>query len=132
MPMPSATSAGRASVAVGTAASRSPALPNGVHPASAAQSSSRAALRIGHRAQLLVAGSAQRQPHPEMCAGLAVAHELDRAAVRRHAFGDDRKPNASSADGTALRPPALIKSLEDSIAVVGMHAGTIVAHVHDE
>src|SRR6185503_8803425 len=131
--MPSATSAGRASVAAGAAACRpSPAPSKAAHALSAAESRMRAALRIGHRAYFLVGRSAQRQPHAEVRAGLAVTQQLDRAAVGCHALRDDGKPDARSAHGSALRPPALIKGLEDPIAVVGMHAGTIVADVHDE
>ena len=67
-----------------------------------------------------------------MGAGRFAAHEVDGAAVRLHAFGDDGQADAGAADRAALRPPPLIERLEDPIAVVGVHAGAVVADVHDE
>ncbi len=52
--------------------------------------------------------------------------------MRLHAFGDDRQADAGSADGAALRPAPLVERLEDPVAVIGMHAGAIVADVDDE
>ena len=52
--------------------------------------------------------------------------------MRLHAFGDDGQADARAADRAALRPPALVERLEDAIAVVGVHAGPIVADVDDE
>src|SRR6188508_3275337 len=134
MPMPSATSVvGRAIAATGSSAWRPSLGANAVQAASAAETNiSAAALRIGHGSQSFVRGSAQRQPHAEVRAGLAVSHELDRAAVRLHALGNDGQPDARSADGAALRPPALIKGLEDPVAIFWMHARPVVADVHDE
>ena len=43
------------------------------------------------------------------------------------ALGHDGKADARSAHGTALRPPALVERLEDSLAVLGMYAGAVVA-----
>src|SRR5262245_32152517 len=131
--MPSAAFVGRASAAVDDVLSRPPPAPwNAVQAASAAASNSVATLRIGHRPQALVVGSPERQPNLEMGAGLAVSHELHGAAVSLHALGYHRQADAGSADGASLGPPALIKGLEDSVAVLGMHAWTIVADVHDE
>ncbi len=48
------------------------------------------------------------------------------------ALGHDRKADARSAHRTALRPPALVERLEDSLAILGMHAGAVVRHVDHE
>src|SRR5687768_4997121 len=112
--MPSATSAGPAVGVVGSAAWRPSPVPSAVQAASAAETrSAGAALRIGHGSQSFVAGAPQRQPHSEVRAGLPVSQELDGAAVRLDALGNDGQPDARSADGASLRPPALIKGFED-------------------
>src|SRR5262245_38175177 len=133
MPTLSAASAGRAVAVDGSVACRSSPGLSDMHEVNAAAIRSRgAALRIGHGPQSFVPDSAQRQPHSEMRAGLAVTQELDRAAVRLDALGNHGQPDARSADGASLLPPALKKGLEDSVGVFGMHTGTIVADVHDE
>src|ERR1700741_631337 len=107
--MPSATFAeGPAGAAIAVGCRVASWLPSDMQPASVAQSSSGATLPIGHHAQALVGGAPERQPHLETSAGLSVAHELDGAAVRLHAFGDDRQADTRSANGAALRPPPLI------------------------
>src|SRR5262245_25899333 len=131
--MPSLTFAGSSVGTIGSVGWRPSVVPSAVQAASAAETRMRsAALRIGHGSQAFVRGSAQRQPDPEVGAGLAILQELDRAAVCLNALGNDGQPDAGSADRTSLRPPALIEGFEDSRAIFGMHARTVVADVHDE
>src|SRR5262245_33058101 len=75
--------------------------PDALQPAaSSATSNVAASLPIDHRQHALVGRPAQRQSDLEMCPFVAVANQLDRPAVRLHAFRDDGEPDASASDGS--------------------------------
>src|SRR5262245_7435950 len=91
-----------------------------------------AILPIGHHTQTFVGRAAQRQANLKVRAGFAVAHQLHGAAVRLHAFRDDRQPDTRAAHGSALLPAALEERFENPFGIIRVHAGATVADVDDE
>src|SRR6476646_4051929 len=106
--------------------------PEALQPQSAAATSMKVSLAIDHRQHPFVRRAPQRQSNLEVGARVHAAKERHRASVGLDALGHDGKADTGSTHRTALRPPALVERLEDSLAILGMHAGAVVGHVDHE
>src|SRR5882672_73367 len=70
-----------------------------------------------------------RKRNAEMGAALAIAHDLDATVVSHYKFPCDREPQTAAPHAAVMNVLALIKPVENPVAILGRNSRTRVSHV---
>src|SRR5258706_15951254 len=72
-----------------------------------------------------------RKRNAEMGAALAIAHDLDATVVSHHKFPCDREPQTAAPHAAVMDVLALIKPVENPVAILGRNSRTSISHVEN-